>query len=258
MTLLNGQHVRRLPWLTLTIAGAVAMIHAMPELAAALTLRADDLATGQVWRLMTGHVAHWSGEHLLWDVLAFVALGVLGERMGRGWFIGVMAVAAIAIGLWFCAGQAALTHYRGLSGVDSALFVYVAVRYLAMGVRGRQWRLAGAAGLAVVMFVGKTVAEVLAGQPVFVGGGGFEPVVEAHLIGAGAGLMGAAACAAAQVVRCGGGRCYSSRAAMKALAWAMAVSISRTRASTLSSTFWSSTSRPAMALALRLCLRKRT
>ncbi len=148
----------------------------------------DALAQGEVWRLLTGHLTHFTAEHLKWDVVVFVALGSLVELRNRRHFLGCVAGSALAVslGVWWLQPQ--FSSYRGLSGVDSALFGYIAMDVLKLACdEGRRWP-AFAAIVAMTLFLAKIVFELITGRALFVDSTAhFDPVPLAHLVGAVAG-----------------------------------------------------------------------
>jgi rhomboid family GlyGly-CTERM serine protease len=164
-------------------AGAVAAF-LVPGAARWLEYDRAALAAGEVWRLLTGHLAHWSAAHLAWDVIAFVALGALCERLGRARFLACVGAAALAVSLAVWWAMPGLDRYRGLSGLDSALFVLLAVSLVRDGDSRRL--LAGAGGLAA--FLVKLAWEGATGGALFVHDAGLAPVPLAHLAGALVGL----------------------------------------------------------------------
>jgi rhomboid family GlyGly-CTERM serine protease len=138
------------------------------------------IAGGELWRLVTGHLAHWSAEHLAWDLIAFLALGVLCERESRARFLACAAGATVTVSLALWWAMPGLDRYRGLSGLDSALFVLLAVSLIRQGVsRGV---LAGA--WALVALLGKLAWEGATGGALFVHDPGLAAVPLAHLAGA--------------------------------------------------------------------------
>ena len=186
---------RPLPVFTVLLCLAAIAVYAAGQ-GGAWEWSREALARGEVWRVFTGHVAHWSLEHLAWDVGALALLGVWLERRGRARFVSLVAgaAAAISIGLgWLDPGLAA---YRGLSGVDSTLFVAVCAELLRDALAGRDRRGAVAAGMLLVGFVAKVGAEALTGVSLFVsnavGPSGAEVTPLAHAIGCGVALVFAA------------------------------------------------------------------
>jgi rhomboid family GlyGly-CTERM serine protease len=141
------------------------------------------VARGEVWRLLTGHWTHWTLDHLLWDSLAFLALAVFCEvRISRRRLLATVAGSALAVsaGVWFVLPE--IARYRGLSGIDSALFMLLAVTIL------RETR-SPLAAVAVAAFLAKAAWEVSTGSTLFTeAAGSFVPVPLAHLIGGAWGL----------------------------------------------------------------------
>ncbi|MCH8804552.1 MAG: rhombosortase [Planctomycetes bacterium] len=149
------------------------------------------IGAGELWRLLTGHWTHWSFEHLFWDVIVLVVLGVLCERTTRGAFGATVVLSALAIStsVWFARPD--LAFYRGLSGLDSALFVLYGVLVI------RRHRLADWRGVAMLValagFVGKILFEFVTGDALLVDAqsAGFSVVIEAHVVGAAIGFLAA-------------------------------------------------------------------
>jgi len=178
---------RRLAPLVVPLLALV--LHATPHAAALLQFDRAALAHGQLWRLLTGHLVHFSTEHLLWDVGAFALLGLLLPPLPLRRWARLLGGAALAIsaGVWLLQPQFVL--YRGLSGIDCALFGAVLVARLRVARRERD-RVARA-GIALVSlgFLGKCAYELRTAAAVFVAGTDFTPVPLAHLLGAAAGAL---------------------------------------------------------------------
>lgn len=151
------------------------------------------IAHGQLWRLVTGHLVHFGLEHLAWDAAVFVLLAVLCWRLGRGLCLASLLGATLAIPAVLWTLEPGMQTYRGLSGLDSALYVTAAV---ALGRRlwshGR--RVAAAATLLSVLGLAAKVGyELATGQALFVDAAalGFAPVPIAHATGGLAGGLAA-------------------------------------------------------------------
>lgn len=177
--------LRRLPWLTLLLAATTLLVAGSEPWTAAWEFNRAALAEGQLWRLLTGHFTHFNAEHLRWDVLTFILLGAVVEFRSRRQLVMGLASAglAISVGIWWLQPQFA--NYRGLSGLDSALFALVACQLIVYAQRHHD-RLLLALGLcAGAGFLAKTAYELIAGQPVFLPtSADFVPVPLAHLLGA--------------------------------------------------------------------------
>jgi rhomboid family GlyGly-CTERM serine protease len=78
---------------------------------------------GEIWRLFTGHLVHWSAEHFYLDALVFVAQGIVFEpRIGRA-YARVLGIAGGAISLSLLLFQSDLAAYRGISGLINTQLV---------------------------------------------------------------------------------------------------------------------------------------
>ena len=180
--------MRRLPWITLILAALAGLAHASPAFAAAWEFRRYAVDTGQLWRLLTAHLTHFGANHLAWDLAALLVLGTLAEREGRRATVLALALAAplISLGVWLA--QPALAVYRGLSGLDSALYGLVCARLIATGLRERHAFTTALGALALGGFIWKCAAELVGGHTVFATGADYAPVPLAHLLGLCAGL----------------------------------------------------------------------
>ncbi len=189
----NRNHIivpRRFPFLVAALTVLASAIALIPGAATAFQYDRGAIAAGQLWRLVTGHWAHWGGEHLAWDLLVFAVFGALLERRSRRTFALVVAGSALAISaaLWFAAPQFQL--YRGLSGVDSALFTAFFAQLLRDAWHERSPLQGSVPALALAGFVGKSAYELATGATLFVDtSAAFVAVPLAHLAGAAVGLV---------------------------------------------------------------------
>ena len=172
----------------LALSAGAAAAFLIPGAARWLEYDRAALAGGEVWRLLTGHVAHWSVEHLAWDLIAFVALGVLCECLSRVRFLACVGGGALTVSLTLWWAMPGLERYRGLSGLDSALFVLLAVSLMRRGDSRRIF----AGAWALVAFLAKLAWEGATGGTLFVHDAGLSAVPLAHLAGALAGFAAGA------------------------------------------------------------------
>jgi rhomboid family GlyGly-CTERM serine protease len=171
--------VKRIPWVTLVIAGAALAVwwSGIPSYDRAA------IGHGEVWRLVTGHLAHWSAAQLGWDVLAFTALGIYCEReRGHASFVAVVLAAALTASAFLYFGCPEVTEYRGLSAIDSALWCWAA---FLVAPRSQLLTI-----LLLSLFAAKLVAEVSSGVTLFASLAGAVRVLPfVHLAGAIAGMV---------------------------------------------------------------------
>lgn len=72
---------------------------------------------GELWRLFTGHLVHWSPEHFYLDASVFLALGIAFEsKIGRVYWRALF-MAAIIISCSLMLFQKEIATYRGISGL---------------------------------------------------------------------------------------------------------------------------------------------
>lgn len=149
------------------------------------------IGAGQVWRLVTGHLVHWSFEHFFWCALVLLGFGWVCEKFNRKGFITVLILsgltASAAIWVWM-PGMAA---YRGLSGVGSGIFMLCTLWLIRDCFRNKQWLLFSAAGLAVLVFWLKITFESVNGTAIVVRSEDlFVPVPLVHFAGGICGIIG--------------------------------------------------------------------
>lgn len=155
------------------------------------------LSYSSLHKLAACHLLHWSWNHFAWDIAVFVVAGAICESRWKPQFLSLLAVSIFAIPITVAIAQPELLCYRGLSGIDSALFALAAGMFLTEEVRSGNWQSACPAGLAVLAQFLKILLENNAGHTLFVNDAGFTPVPMAHLAGALAGsVIAASSCCA--------------------------------------------------------------
>jgi rhomboid family GlyGly-CTERM serine protease len=131
---------------------------------------------GPVWRIVTCHFTHFTYEQLAWDALAFLVLGIACARRHRGAFQVTLLASILIVPIAVLAFAPNVSTYRGLSGIDSALFAL-----LLTTESRRSWIVT----LCAAGFAMKLIFEMTTGAMVFVSSdGAFEAVPVAHLAGA--------------------------------------------------------------------------
>lgn len=141
---------------------------------------------GGVWRLLTGHLAHYSLYHFAVDAGTLLVVGRLVERHwgARRWAL-VCAASALSISLAFLLFETRLDVYRGLSGLDCTAFAAM------LSIEARRHR--GPALALAVVFAAKLAYEQITGGFLFPSTGWGDmgsPVLSAHTVGALGGFLG--------------------------------------------------------------------
>ena len=135
--------------------------------------------------LLTGNLTHWNTEHAFWDVLMFLVLGVMMEGDGRLRFSLLCLTAALGVSLTTLFGRADVQLYRGLSGINTALFVYLACSLLFRAWQRRRW---GETLVPLGLFAGfmaRLIYEATTGAGIFVNTSraGFTVLAITHVAG---------------------------------------------------------------------------
>lgn len=173
---------------TLALGAACLLLAIAGEpLASQLEWERSAILHGELWRLWSGHLVHYSASHGAADVLAFCAMGMLAEPLiGRRRFSMVLLGGAALMSLGLLACAPALDEYRGASGLAMLAAALAGVLWWRRQASAR-WVI-GAAALALAA---KIVVDAgghgfaLAGLP-----SGVSVSWQAHVLGA---LVGAAA-----------------------------------------------------------------
>ncbi len=178
--------LRHLP-LLLTVA-AVLLAFAFPTLSERLQYDHIAIAQGEWWRFLTSHLTHWTGNHLLWDLVMFVALAISALRISKLRTYGTLLAAGILIPIAVWIFQPEMIHYRGLSGLDSALFVFVLLELIKKQSTKIQ---SSMLWLMLISFVAKVFYEFITGNTLFVQsmGANISGVPLAHLVGGITGVL---------------------------------------------------------------------
>lgn len=144
------------------------------------------------WRVLTGHLVHWNPNHFFWDGLVFLVLATICELHNRRHYWVLLAVSAFTISLGMLTFDSGMSQYRGLSGIDTALFAY----WIMITLQGR-WRRCQALERIVYIgtlaaLAGKTIYEYATGSAIFVENvEDFAPAPLAHLLGFTTGFVAA-------------------------------------------------------------------
>jgi rhomboid family GlyGly-CTERM serine protease len=174
--------LRRIPWVTALVAVLALVTWIVPTLPEASVYNREAILHGEIWRLWTGNLVHFSGSHLGWNLLVVAFTGTwiewTGFRGGRWLWL----IAPPCIGLVMLAGEPHLMRYGGLSGLAMANVVFACLS---------EWRSGGPQKIvwgAVLALVGVKICwEFASGDSVFAhfANGNVKVVPLSHLAGAG-------------------------------------------------------------------------
>jgi rhomboid family GlyGly-CTERM serine protease len=147
------------------------------------------LQNGELWRLWTGHLVHFSFTQALADTLALVAMGLYAEPLvGSRRFALILAGAADLLSMGMLVLAPGLNEYRGASGLATLTAVLAGVLAWRRHPESRPVLACGALALAA-----KTLWEAGSHMAAFTDlPAGVAVAWQAHLLGA---MLGAGAAA---------------------------------------------------------------
>ena len=134
---------------------------------------------GEIWRLWTGQLCHWSNLHLIGNLAAVAALMVIAGKPLRRW-LALLPLAAPLLSLVLLSLLPELQTYRGMSGLVAVLVVGVAIDG---GMIGR---------IAALAWGAKLAFDAISGTPSPLLPVGIATTWQAHLAGLLLGLAAAA------------------------------------------------------------------
>jgi len=170
----------RFPVWTLAICAGAALVLIVPGLGPLLIYDRAAIAHGELWRLVTGNLVHFSTTHLACDLGAFLIAGTIIEIRGYRHFPMLCLSAAMLIGIVLYRFEPAMYFYAGLSGVMTAAVTYLCLRGLTEKGTWRWLCATMLAGLAA-----KTGVELALGKSLLLAASteAFVPAPLSHLVG---------------------------------------------------------------------------
>jgi rhomboid family GlyGly-CTERM serine protease len=176
--------------LVLALAAPALLLSLLPSLGSQLICTRQSIAAGEPWRVLSGHWVHASADHLLWDLGAFVVLGLMCAAASRARLLCCVALSALVIppALWLA--RPGLESYCGLSGIDSALFGLLVATMLRRAVADRAWAGVLVTSLLAAAFAAKVVWETCTSATLFVDSAALDAAPEplSHAVGFGVGV----------------------------------------------------------------------
>ena len=155
---------RSIPFGTIGVATLALLAWASPAVSGLLVYDRALVERGEVWRLATSALVHWSFRHLALDVGVVLIAGAGLERLIGRQILSVIALSALVSGLAVHLAPPWFDRYGGLSAVAYTLVAILAIA----GMSGAAWQ--RAACLATLgALATKLVVETMAGAPLLVG-----------------------------------------------------------------------------------------
>ena len=107
---------------TAVLAIAILILNLIFE-PAHLYLDIPKVQSGEIWRAVSGHLAHTDFSHLAWNLIAFVLIGGFIERRSPSLLLSGIICGMLAVNAWLLSPFATISMYCGLSGLINTLFV---------------------------------------------------------------------------------------------------------------------------------------
>ena len=180
--------------ITLLISAFVIIAPSAGQLSALMTIDFRNITLADSHRVFTCHLLHWSSNHLLWDLAMFTTLGAIAETNMPRRYRWTLVLSALLIPAGVLLHHPEMETYRGLSGIDTALFGLIVADLLGRRLVERDWKTAFWFSMLLFGLLAKMLTETLAGTNIFVSDTSFVPLPIAHLIGAVTGLVMGATC----------------------------------------------------------------
>ena len=175
--------------ITISIAVLTVVAFLIPPVASLFEFSTVNSLVSQIPQVFGCHLLHWSLDHLSWDLFMFVLVGSLCERRGQIDFSLALLLSSMLIPVCVANFAPSVTSYRGLSGVDTALFSFAALVFMNDSWQEKNWNAVWIYGILFVGMLGKIAFECACGGTLFVDSDTFSPVPIAHIVGGGIGAL---------------------------------------------------------------------
>jgi rhomboid family GlyGly-CTERM serine protease len=123
-----------LPWFTLLLVGsmlAIFLLNGPHGELSAWAYQRSAIVDGELWRLLTGHLVHYSARHLVFNLLAFAVLAILTEnQLGHAGFARLCVAIAAFIGVGLLLFVPGMEFYAGISGINYGLLAYLGLQQI--------------------------------------------------------------------------------------------------------------------------------
>ena len=115
----------RFPVLTLLLVLGSLLIFLLPSIANYLVYDREYILAGEWWRVLTAVGVHFSWSHLVYNIVILLLAGWLLERESRSHFVWLVLITSVLSSLYFLFYLPEMKNYAGLSGIISAIAVFV-------------------------------------------------------------------------------------------------------------------------------------
>jgi len=138
------------------------------------------ILSGEIWRLLSGHLVHFSKGHLLSDLLTFAVAGLIIEDRSYPGFGHMCVISAVTVGVVSLLFLPDMYRYGGLSAINISAITYLCLCSLKENEPKRWVYL-----IILLLTVFKIIHEIATGQMLFASADNTSivPVPFAHFTG---------------------------------------------------------------------------
>lgn len=166
------------PIWTLSILLLSIISYALPEVSSTFIYDRTAILKGEVWRLLTSHLVHFSNLHLFYNLLAFAIAGLIIEHQGYRYFALLCLLMAFFISVFLMIMKPDMHYYGGLSGLAYGSIYYIALFGLN---KSPPWRLMCVVTIFILPL--KIILEIYLGESILPGQQNFTVMPLSHIIG---------------------------------------------------------------------------
>lgn len=185
------QAARRIPGASLLLFAFTGLAFLIPSMAEMLEFNRLAIRGFEFWRVLTCHWIHGSPNHFFWDSVTFLVLAAQCEWYSRSRFLVTVLGSALFIPIILWVVMPEIQFYRGLSGIDSALYILLCLLFLrhGWGSKNLRWLLVSGMGCSFLFKIGY---EFVTGTTLFVDSINSQwlPIPLVHILGALVGFLG--------------------------------------------------------------------
>ncbi|MDP8247309.1 MAG: rhombosortase [Candidatus Tritonobacter lacicola] len=183
--------LKAIPFITLAIGLRAVLLARLPAAGRWLCYDRAAVEAGELWRIVTCHFVHVNFSHLIWDLAALLALGLMFEvKLGKSFAISLIgATVLIPVSIFFF--QPDLIYYCGLSGLDTAAYTLCACYILKTALEEKRPLTFTLMCTAFGALAFKIIYEFHTGLTLFADprGTALVPVPLAHIVGGAIGIV---------------------------------------------------------------------
>lgn len=130
---------RALPWATGVVALAALGLQVWSGAKTSLEFDRAAIVAGELWRLWTPHLLHFSASHLGWNLVVLLGAGVWAERVVPRRMRLLYVIAPALIGVALLVFDPFLSRYAGLSGLAAGAVALLAFTQIARSPGRDRW-----------------------------------------------------------------------------------------------------------------------